>query len=183
MRVMGLFSGTEPDDVVKTALYRPAFFGKPWVRLVRSIMRGPSAWTPGERELFGAFVSRLNTCPYCTTVHTAGADLTLGSPVTSEGLDRWRDGGFGPAVSAALALLEKMTLSPEALGPRDIAAVRAAGVGDDAILDAICVGFLFNVVNRLANALGYRWPSDDAATKTAAILNRTGYYMPGFLLG
>jgi len=25
-------------------------------------MRGPSAWTVGERELFAAFVSRLNQC-------------------------------------------------------------------------------------------------------------------------
>jgi hypothetical protein len=27
-------------------------------------MRGPSEWTVGERELFAAFTSRLNQCPF-----------------------------------------------------------------------------------------------------------------------
>jgi hypothetical protein len=28
------------------------------------VMRGPSEWSPGERELFAAFVSRVNQCPF-----------------------------------------------------------------------------------------------------------------------
>jgi hypothetical protein len=27
-------------------------------------MRGPSDWSPGERELFAAFTSLLNQCPF-----------------------------------------------------------------------------------------------------------------------
>ncbi len=53
LRLMRTLARTEPDAVVKTALYRPGFFGRPWLRLIRSLMRGPSAWTQGERELFG----------------------------------------------------------------------------------------------------------------------------------
>lgn len=182
MRIMGAIAGTKPDDVVKTSLYRPAFFGRQFMRLSRSVMRGPSAWKPAERELFGAFVSRLNECRFCAVIHTAGANLAPGSNVTAEKLDRWRESDFAPAIRATFGILEKMTLSPETLGAGDIATARAAGVGDDAILDAICIGFLFNVVNRLANALGYRWSSEAEADKIAVILNRTGYGMPGFLL-
>ena len=31
---------------------------------VRTVMRGPSDWSVGERELFAAFVSRLNQCHF-----------------------------------------------------------------------------------------------------------------------
>ena len=36
-------------------------------------MRGPSAFTPGERELMGAYVSRLNSCTYCYSSHSEAA--------------------------------------------------------------------------------------------------------------
>jgi hypothetical protein len=29
-----------------------------------AVMRGPSEWTVGERELFAAFTSKLNQCPF-----------------------------------------------------------------------------------------------------------------------
>ena len=55
-----------PDapDVVRTLLYRPELFGHPFSLLVEGVLRGPSGWSVGERELFAAFVSRQNQCPY-----------------------------------------------------------------------------------------------------------------------
>ena len=61
---MRLAGRMEPPDVVKTAFYRPEFFGKPHNALVQQVMRGPSDWAVGERELFAAFTSRLNQCPF-----------------------------------------------------------------------------------------------------------------------
>jgi hypothetical protein len=54
----------EPPDVVKTCLYRREFFGKHYGEVVHRVMRGQSEWTVGERELFAAFTSRLNQCPF-----------------------------------------------------------------------------------------------------------------------
>ena len=54
--------GAEPPDVLKTLHYRPELFGRPFSAAVDEAMRGPSDWSPGERELFAAFVSRLNHC-------------------------------------------------------------------------------------------------------------------------
>lgn len=54
----------QPEDVVKTVLYRPEFFGKPYTTLLHAVMRGPSSWTVGERELFAAFVSGKNECQF-----------------------------------------------------------------------------------------------------------------------
>lgn len=55
---------TTPSDVVKTLLYRPDFFGNAMSALFQTALRGPSEWSVGERELFAAFVSRQNQCPF-----------------------------------------------------------------------------------------------------------------------
>jgi len=57
-------SGAEPLGVVKTLLYRPELFGTPFSEALDEVMRGASGWSPGERELFAAFTSLLNQCPF-----------------------------------------------------------------------------------------------------------------------
>lgn len=59
-----LLSGAPTLDVVKTLSFRPAFFGDPFNQLIEEVMRGPSEWTVGERELFAAFVSERNRCVF-----------------------------------------------------------------------------------------------------------------------
>ena len=56
--------GAEPPDVQKTLHYRPEVFGRPYSDALDQAMRGPSDWSVGERELFAAFVSSLNQCPF-----------------------------------------------------------------------------------------------------------------------
>jgi len=55
-------SGREPLGVVKTLLYRPELFGGPFSEELDDVMRGPSEWSAGERELFAGFASHLNQC-------------------------------------------------------------------------------------------------------------------------
>ena len=55
-------SGREPLGVVKTLLYRPELFGLPFSDALDTVMRGPSDWSAGERELFAGFTSLLNQC-------------------------------------------------------------------------------------------------------------------------
>jgi hypothetical protein len=58
----------------------------------------------------------------------------------------------------------------------------AAGVSEAAIVDALYVCFLFNVVNRMADARAYDYSTKADALEVASILNRIEYRLPGFLL-
>lgn len=57
--------GSAVPDVVRALLYRPAFFGGPLSAALNPVMRRRrSPWSRGERELFAAYTSRLNQCPF-----------------------------------------------------------------------------------------------------------------------
>lgn len=64
LRLLRRVEHREPPDVVKTLCYRPGFFGAPYSAALHAVMRGPSDWSVGERELFAAYTSRLNQCPF-----------------------------------------------------------------------------------------------------------------------
>jgi len=57
-------TGREPLGVVKTLMYRPELFGRPFSQALDPVMRGPSEWSAGERELFAGFTSLLSQCPF-----------------------------------------------------------------------------------------------------------------------
>jgi hypothetical protein len=56
--------GVEPVGVLKTLYYRPGLFGRPYSEALDLAMRGRSDWSAADRELFAAFVSALNQCPF-----------------------------------------------------------------------------------------------------------------------
>jgi hypothetical protein len=66
VRVVSRASGdpVSPSDIMRTVLYRPKLFGKPYSELIHALLRGPSDWSAGERELLAAFTSRLNACRF-----------------------------------------------------------------------------------------------------------------------
>ena len=72
-------------------------------------------------------------------------------------------------------MLEKLTLSPSEIGPEDLDATYRAGVSARALLDAtyVCVGF--NIVARIAEALGFKVPSDELFCRAAKLLRVFGY--------
>jgi hypothetical protein len=53
-----------PVDIIKIFMYRPEYFGRPFCDLGHAVLRGPSDWSIGERELFGAFTSKVNRCVF-----------------------------------------------------------------------------------------------------------------------
>lgn len=51
-------------DILRVLLYRPEYFGRPYNEWIHAILRGPSKWSVGERELFASFTSRSNQCHF-----------------------------------------------------------------------------------------------------------------------
>ena len=70
-----------------------------------------------------------------------------------------------------------MTLEPEKLGPDDVRPVLALGVSRQAVEDAMNVAFLFNVLDRLADTMGWDAPAEGSAfwQTSAKILLSRGY--------
>jgi len=170
--------GTELDDVAKTVLRRPDFFGKPFLDLTQATLRGPSRWSGGERDLFAAGVARANSCQFCVGTHAEIAGKKLRADVLAD----WQGGRFGPRATAAARFVDALTRSPQSLTAEDVQQTRAAGVDDNALAEAIYVAFVFNTINRIADALGFTHRSDRDRRRGAAILRRNGYRVPKFLL-
>jgi hypothetical protein len=59
-----MLSGHRAPDVVKTLTYRPEFFGGLMSPVFQEVMRGPSEWSIGDRELMAAYVSKVNECEF-----------------------------------------------------------------------------------------------------------------------
>ena len=57
-------AGFYVSDIGQALQYRRELFGGPFSELLQTMMRGPSEWTVGERELFAAFSSSLRQCPF-----------------------------------------------------------------------------------------------------------------------
>lgn len=78
-------------------------------------------------------------------------------------------------VRVTLGLLEKMTLTPLAVGSQDMLPLRAAGVSDRAIEEALAVCTIFNIINRLADAFEVSVPSDEDFVRAGEYLLARGY--------
>ena len=89
----------------------------------------------------------------------------------------WRTAPVDPKVRATLGFLEKLTLAPADVRPADVEPLRAAGVSDVAIEDAIHVCVLFSIYDRLADSLSFHLPGPDGYAASGRSLMRRGYLL------
>lgn len=70
-----------------------------------------------------------------------------------------------------------MTLEPERLGPEDARAALDAGASREALEEAMEVAYLFNVYDRLADAMGWDVPAQESGfyQSSAKMLLARGY--------
>jgi alkylhydroperoxidase family enzyme len=90
-------------------------------------------------------------------------------------LDNWHTAPIDEKLRVTLGLLEKVTLTPREVGPADIAPLRAVEVSEQAIEDALVVCALFNIIDRIADALDVAIPSAEGFARTAERLLEHGY--------
>src|SRR5262249_36251283 len=162
------FMPSMPADALVKGVYsmNPKTF-RHWLHVEEAIMRGPSMFTAGERELMPAYGSRLNGCTYCARSHSEAALILAGDPlcvyafmvdVDSAPIDK--------RVRAIFKFLKKLTLTPYKMIQADVDAVYSQGWDERALHDVIMVCCCFSFMNRLAD--GHGLPSDPVLFKARA---------------
>jgi uncharacterized peroxidase-related enzyme len=137
--------------------------GQPIRELTQILMRGPSSLTEGERELIAAVVSNGNQCKFCTTAHTAAADLLIGDQQTSQMAKH--DIQSAPVTEKMKALLQIASLtriSGKSVTEESIEKAKSAGATDIEIHDTVLIAALFCLYNRYVDGMATSLPKEDS---------------------
>lgn len=131
--------------------------------LTQILLRGESTLTQGERELIASLVSSRNQCTFCTTAHTAAADILLGESKTCELVKQ--DFETAPVSDKMKALLHIAALVQQNGKLVTTAAAdraKAAGATDREIHDTVLIAALFCLYNKYVDGLASVTPGEPA---------------------
>jgi hypothetical protein len=84
-----------------------------------------------------------------------------------------------PQLRATLLFLRKLVNTPDEVTAGDARSVLDSGVSPSALEDAVAVAFAFDMIDHIADALGFDLLDEDGYRRTARILLRFGYRFPG----
>jgi uncharacterized peroxidase-related enzyme len=143
----------------RTLVHDPASLGERGA-LFTKVMYAPGGLPRAERELATAVVSIVNGCVYCTSVHARRfVELSKQDAVMQSLLDAGlTTEALNPRQRAIVDYAAKLTATPQAMAPADLAALRQAGLGELEILDLIHAIAMFANANRLMQSLGRSVP-------------------------
>jgi uncharacterized peroxidase-related enzyme len=134
---------------------------QPIRELTQILLRGPSTLTEGERELIATIVSHHNQCKFCTSAHTAAADLLLGDCETAENVKQnIETAPVSDKMKALLAIALQVQKSGKNVTPEAIDRARQAGATDIEIHDTVLIAALFCLYNRYVDGLATVTPAD-----------------------
>ncbi|ANC71138.1 peroxidase-related enzyme [Deinococcus radiodurans] len=127
-----------------------------WWNYFNLLVNKEGGLSNAERELLAVVVSGLNRCVYCAVSHGAALREFSGDAVKADAVAvNWRQAELSEREQAMCAYAEKLTLRPAEMTEADLAPLRAAGLSDEAILEAVQVIAMFNMTNRVSSALGF----------------------------
>jgi len=133
---------------------------QPIRELTQFLLRGPSSLTEAERELIATVVSYGNECTFCTTAHTAAANVLAGESNTAQMVKK--DIETAPVSEKMKALLIIASLarqSGKSVTSDAIERARKAGATDVEIHDTVLIAALFCLYNRYVDGLGTALPT------------------------
>jgi uncharacterized peroxidase-related enzyme len=154
-----------PDGLqgIRAAMaFRPET-AKPLNELAEVLLHAPNSLTPGERELIATYVSSLNDCYFCQTVHGAIAAAHLDG---DEELVRCVKMDFGQAgisekLKALLAIAGKVQKDGKQVTKADVEEARRQGATDVEIHDTVLIAAAFCMYNRYVDGLDTWQPHDE----------------------
>jgi uncharacterized peroxidase-related enzyme len=137
--------------------------------LTQFLLRGSNTLTEAERELIATVVSNGNECRFCTTAHTAAANLLLGENYTTEKVKS--DIESAPVSNKMKALLNIAAMvreSGKSVTPEAINKAKNEGAADIEIHDTVLIAALFCLYNRYVDGLGTSLPDKASYYDTLA---------------
>ncbi|WP_328994845.1 carboxymuconolactone decarboxylase family protein [Kribbella sp. NBC_01245] len=170
-----LFSRHPVPDAAKLVFYRPDFYGTRAKEFTHEAMRGPSAWSVGDRELMAAYVSKVNETAFCVGAHSATARQAYGDGAKVEAvLADLEAAPIEEGLRATLRMLGKLTREGK-VDAGDMREVLSAGVSRQQVEDALAVCAAFNTTDRLADAFGFEVLGPEGFEAGAKYLLKRGY--------
>lgn len=153
------------DNVMRVHSHRPNTMNG-HVVLYRAALHDDANTLPTWlQETIASYVSVLNDCTYSYANHWKNAAHLIGDAVRADRIEaalqaRRPEDVFDGAELALMRYAEKLTMTPGSMTEPDVAALRAAGLDDGAILEANQIVCYFNYVNRSINGLGVTTEGD-----------------------
>jgi uncharacterized peroxidase-related enzyme len=142
--------------------FRPAT-AKPLNELAEILLHAPNSLPQGDRELIATYVSYLNDCYFCQTVHDSIAAACLnGAP---ELVKRVKADVHAPQISeklkAFLVIAAKVQQGGEQVTATDVEASRAQAATDTETHDTVLIAAAFSMYNRCVDDLDTWQPRDE----------------------
>lgn len=165
-----------PDADLKMILRRETELGRLFAEYHEVLMRGPSPFTPGERELIAAYTSAINACAFCAGEHTAVAEaFGIEDGLVEAMMADFDTAPISDKMRPVLAYTRKLTETPSRMTQADADQVYAAGWDDQALYHAVSVCAAFNMDNRVVDGLGI--PAQTKSEREHAVdrLTKGGY--------
>jgi uncharacterized peroxidase-related enzyme len=137
---------------------------KPLNDLVEVLLCGPSTLTPGERELIATYVSYLNDCHYCQSIHgaIAAAHLDGDEDLVKRVKADFHNADVSEKLKALLVIASKVQRGGKNVTAEDVADARSVGATDLEIHDTVLIAAAFCMYNRYVDGLGTVQPHDEA---------------------
>jgi uncharacterized peroxidase-related enzyme len=129
--------------------------------LTQILLRGESSLTEGERELIAILVSSRNECVFCTTAHTAAADILLGENTTCELVKTdFENAPISDKMKALLAIAEKVQQNGKEVTNTIVERAKRNGATDREIHDTVLIAALFCLYNKYVDGMASFTPTD-----------------------
>jgi uncharacterized peroxidase-related enzyme len=137
---------------------------KPLNDLVEVLLTGPNTLTPGERELIATYVSSLNDCYYCQTIHgaIAAAHLNGDEDLVRRVKADFQHADISDKLKALLVIAAKVQRGGKNVTAADVEHARNIGATDMEIHDTVLIAAAFCMYNRYVDGLATTQPRDEA---------------------
>jgi uncharacterized peroxidase-related enzyme len=137
---------------------------RPLNELAEVLLHAPNSLSAADRELIATYVSSLNDCYFCQTVHgsIAAAHLDGDEDLVRRVKADFLHADISDKLKALLVIAGKVQKGGKQVTAKDVEEARQAGAVDIEIHDTVLIAAAFCMYNRYVDGLATWQPQDEA---------------------